>query len=261
MAMILETFSVSKDLQRGMIIVENISKRLSTERWLSTQTTAYCLIAISEFANISGLNKNGLDFSYTLDGGTANKVSTKAALYQVNPDVGNKQKLAIGINNSGKTNMFARIYTEGIPVAGKETDDASNLSIDVIYKDMKGHGLDPENIKQGTDFKAFVTVKNTGQMGDYQNLALTQVVPSGWEIINTRLNQEAGIRADVFDYQDIRDDRVLTYFDLKAGETKSFSILLNATYRGQFYLPMVNCAAMYDNHIYARKAGKWIQVE
>jgi uncharacterized protein YfaS (alpha-2-macroglobulin family) len=261
MAMILQTFSVSKDLQRGMIIVENISKRLSTERWLSTQTTAYCLIAITEFANISGLTKNGLDFSYTLDGGTGNNVSTKAAVYQTKLDVSNKQKLAIGINNNGKTSLFARIYTEGIPVAGKETNNASNLSIDVIYRDMKGNGLDPENIKQGTDFKAFVTIKNTGQMGDYQNMALTQVVPSGWEIINTRLNQEAGIRADVFDYQDIRDDRVLTYFDLKAGETKSFSILLNATYRGQFYLPMVNCAAMYDNHIYARKAGKWIQVE
>jgi uncharacterized protein YfaS (alpha-2-macroglobulin family) len=135
------------------------------------------------------------------------------------------------------------------------------MAIDVVYKDMKDNNLNPENIKQGTDFKAYVTIKNTGQMGDYQNLALTQIVPSGWEIINTRLNQEAGIRSDVFDYQDIRDDRVLTYFNLRPGETKTFSILLNATYKGQFYLPMVSCEAMYDNHIYARKAGKWVKVD
>jgi uncharacterized protein YfaS (alpha-2-macroglobulin family) len=261
MAMMLETFSVSRDMQRGMIVAEIISKRLSTDRWLSTQTTAYCLIAISEFANMSGLTKNGLDFSYSLDGGTNNKVSTTAAVYQVKPDVINKQKLAVGLNNSGTTSLFARIYTEGIPVAGKETDAASNMGIDVVYKDMKDNNLNPENIKQGTDFKAYVTIKNTGQMGDYQNLALTQIVPSGWEIINTRLNQEAGIRSDVFDYQDIRDDRVLTYFNLRPGETKTFSILLNATYKGQFYLPMVSCEAMYDNHIYARKAGKWVKVD
>ncbi len=61
-------------------------------------------------------------------------------------------------------------------------------------------------------------------------------------------------------YQDIRDDRVYTYFDLNKNSTKTFKIILNAAYLGRFYLPTVYCEAMYDNEIYSRKAGKWIEV-
>jgi alpha-2-macroglobulin len=261
MAMMLETFTLQKDMQRGMILAENMSKRLSTDRWLSTQTTAYCLIAISDFAGVSGLDNNGMTFSYAVDGSSSAKVASKAVVYQIKPEVGNKQKLTVNVNNGGKASLFARVYAEGIPTAGKETDESSNLAIEVTYKDMKGNDLNPASIKQGTDFKAIIKVSNTGNMGYLENLALTQVVPSGWEIINTRMTQEAGTSSDVFDYQDIRDDRVLTYFNLRGGESKTFSVLLNATYRGTFYMPVISCEAMYDNRIYARKAGKWVKIE
>jgi uncharacterized protein YfaS (alpha-2-macroglobulin family) len=50
-------------------------------------------------------------------------------------------------------------------------------------------------------------------------------------------------------YQDIRDDRVYSYFDLGAGAIKTFKVLLNASYNGTYYLPGVNCEAMYDNSV------------
>jgi uncharacterized protein YfaS (alpha-2-macroglobulin family) len=93
-------------------------------------------------------------------------------------------------------------------------------------------------------------------------MALSQIFPSGWEIRNTRFEGTSGAYdLSVPDYQDIRDDRVYTYFDLAAGKAKTFRILLSATYAGKFYLPEVKCAAMYDNRIIALKPGKWIHVE
>jgi alpha-2-macroglobulin len=62
-------------------------------------------------------------------------------------------------------------------------------------------------------------------------------------------------------YQDIRDDRVYTYFDLYKNETKTFRVILNAAYNGKFYLPNVSCEAMYDNEINNTKPGKWVIVE
>ena len=60
-----------------------------------------------------------------------------------------------------------------------------------------------------------------------------------------------------YSYQDIRDDRVLTYFNLRRGETKVFTIRLQATYAGNFILPAVQCEAMYDATVQARsKAGR-----
>ena len=71
--------------------------------------------------------------------------------------------------------------------------------------------------------------------------------PSGWEIRNLRLdNMESSRVKSQPEYQDIRDDRVYTYFDLKAGETKTVEMLLNASYLGRFYLPPVGVEAMYD---------------
>ena len=55
----------------------------------------------------------------------------------------------------------------------------------------------------------------------------------------------------------MRDDRVLTYFDLKRGDSKQFAIRLQATYAGSFILPAVQCEAMYNTAVQARtRAGK-----
>jgi hypothetical protein len=61
-------------------------------------------------------------------------------------------------------------------------------------------------------------------------------------------------------YQDVRDDRVYTFYDLKNGESKTFTLLLNASYLGKYYLPTVYSEAMYDRSINARQHGKWVEV-
>jgi uncharacterized protein YfaS (alpha-2-macroglobulin family) len=93
------------------------------------------------------------------------------------------------------------------------------------------------------------------------NIALTQMVPSGWEIRNTRLfESEYGIKEGAFDYRDIKDDRVNTYFALNRGETKTFLLILNAAYKGDFYQPSVWCEAMYTPDCYSWYPGKQVKV-
>src|SRR5690606_40807988 len=63
----------------------------------------------------------------------------------------------------------------------------------------------------------------------------------GWEIHNARMDEnESALKNSAFTYQDIRDDRVYTYFDLHTNESKTFTLLLNAAYEGKYYLPAVN---------------------
>jgi uncharacterized protein YfaS (alpha-2-macroglobulin family) len=134
------------------------------------------------------------------------------------------------------------------------------LSIDVVYTDPDGNGIDIERLDQGDDFVAAVSVTNRTDM-NLDNLALSHIVPSGWEIHNTRLDdaEEEGGRPDL-DYEDIRDDRVYRYFGLKKGETKVFMTLLNAAYLGRYYLPTVSVEAMYDVSKQARTKGQWVEV-
>jgi len=67
-------------------------------------------------------------------------------------------------------------------------------------------------------------------------------------------------KADYGDYQDIRDDRVYTYFNLSPGSSRTFKTILTASYSGTYYLPAVSCEAMYDNSVSARKKGREVKV-
>ena len=126
---------------------------------------------------------------------------------------------------------------------------------------MNGDSLDITSLQHGIDFYARVTVKNPGTFGYLDNMALSQIFPSGWEIINTRmLDLGASLKSDKSDYIDFRDDRVNTFFDLNKGEQKSFVVLLNAAYQGKFYLPATNCGAMYNNEVNANSGGGWVNV-
>jgi uncharacterized protein YfaS (alpha-2-macroglobulin family) len=107
----------------------------------------------------------------------------------------------------------------------------------------------------------------------FNELALSQVFPSGWEILSSRLSGIETGGSSVSDYQDLRDDRVYTYFDMPwtpappqgstsaaTNEVRTYRIQLNASYAGKYYLPAVNCQAMYDSRIRATVPGRWVEV-
>lgn len=74
------------------------------------------------------------------------------------------------------------------------------------------------------------------------------------------MDGEGPFKSSAATYQDIRDDRVYTFFNIKEGEILYYYIQLNATYPGKYYLPSTLCQAMYDNTITASSAGKWVEV-
>jgi len=97
---------------------------------------------------------------------------------------------------------------------------------------------------------------------DLRNLALTQALPSGWEIMNERMTDvENKYKSSGFSHQDIRDDRIHTYFDLAPGKSKVFYKRMTATYQGDYYLPNQVCKAMYDEAIQATVSGQMIAVK
>jgi alpha-2-macroglobulin len=120
-----------------------------------------------------------------------------------------------------------------------------------------------------------VEVRNTTRL-HLRNIALTEIMPSGWEIHNERLNDEGNAtgereernnydryrnaNAARADYVDIRDDRVMQYFSLEQGGTIRFQTRVNAAYRGRFYLPGIVAEAMYDATMHASSAGRWTEV-
>jgi len=263
-AMILETLSLLKRNEEGVKLYRRLSEELSDgQSWLSTQTTAYALIACLKFMEGYEVGK-GLQFSYALSGADRVEASSGLDIVQVMVPVAQGGATPISLSNKGEGTLFVRTIAQGVPKTGQEQATSNGLQLSVKYEDGAGNAIDPTAIEQGTNFMASVTVRNPGLQGDYQEMALAQVFPSGWEIINYRImgNAAPSNKDDGgdFDYRDIRDDRVYTFFDLPAGSQKTFKVQLNASYQGTFYLPAVECAAMYDRTISATTMGQEVKV-
>jgi hypothetical protein len=238
-------------------LVEEISADLSKDLWHSTQSIAYSLMAIARYVGSHEMDDSPR-FTYAAGNGELVEIEMDAPIYSRElvdfPVTGEQVKL----ENMSKRDLYIKIFSAGIPRAGDEIEASNGLHLAVKYSSMDGDALDIGNLRQGQDFVADILVRNLTDF-KLENIALTQIVASGWEVHNTRLAGEQ--KPDKIDYQDIRDDRVLTYFGLEPLEQKSFQVLLNASYLGRYYLPGVNVEAMYDAGNHARNTGQWVTIK
>ena len=264
-AMILETLILMKRDRDALQQAKKVSQNLAQENWFSTQSTAFALMAMGRLAEqLSGT----LDFTWSWNGKQQPAVKSAKAVYE--KEIATSPKSGtVSVKNQGKGALSVDLITRTQLLNDTLPAIADNIRLDVKYTDMAGSPISVEDIRQGTDFMSAVTLSNISGTSDYSNLALTHIIPSGWEIYNERMivpeasssnSNEANTpesSADKYTYKDIRDDRVLTYFDLRRGESKTFTVRLQATYAGNFILPAIQCEAMYDAAVQARtKAGR-----
>ena len=263
-AMILETLILMNRERDALQQAKVVSKNLSQEDWFSTQSTAFALMAMGRLAEkLSGT----LDFVWSWNDKQQPAVKSAKAVFE--KEIATTPKSGtVSVKNQGKGALSVDLITRTQLLNDTLPAISDNLRMDIRYANLNGTPLSVNDIIQGTDFMAITSISNISGTSDYTNLALTHIIPSGWEIYNERMvapktenvaADGSGQSVSKYSYQDIRDDRVLTYFNLRRGETKVFTVRLQATYAGNFILPAVQCEAMYDVNVQARsKAGRTI---
>ena len=261
-AMILETLILMNRERDALQQAKVVSKNLSQEDWFSTQSTAFALMAMGRLAEkLSGT----LDFVWSWNDKQQPAVKSAKAVFE--KEIATTPKSGtVSVKNQGKGALSVDLITRTQLLNDTLPAISDNLRMDIRYANLNGTPLSVNDIIQGTDFMAITSISNISGTSDYTNLALTHIIPSGWEIYNERMvapktenvaADGSGQSVSKYSYQDIRDDRVLTYFNLRRGETKVFTVRLQATYAGNFILPAVQCEAMYDVNVQARsKAGR-----
>ncbi|MBK6755240.1 MAG: hypothetical protein IPG69_17050 [Flavobacteriales bacterium] len=239
-------------------VVRRLAQRLGDGQWLSTQSTAFALMAVARYASKNALG-DGLNFQVTV-GGKTSDVRTGRSIWRMQLPIPDGTA-TVRLNNQGQAQLFLRTIRTGTLVIGQEPPTHQGLDLRVTYTTLDGRPVDVTALTQGTDLLATTEVTHTGSLDRYENLALTQVLPSGWELRNARMEGLEQSYPDApFDHQDIRDDRVLTYFSLGRGQKATFHLRLTAAYAGRYYLPGAVCEAMYDRSIQARTPGKNVAV-
>ena len=250
------------DERSAQPLASSLSETLSSTEWLDTQSTAFALIALSNYQRQHPM-EDKMVFHYAL-GDEQGDVESESPLWSKvlieNTQPGTAQ---LTLRNEGKATLYARLILAGIAEQGEEKPYSHGLSLAVSYVDMDGRPIDIANLSQGDNFVANVTIRNRSAY-PIRHIVLSQLIPAGWEILNTRAIRsasfsggEAGIQ-----YQDMRDDRIYSHIDLlPSGREVAVRVNLCAVYPGSFYLPPVSCEAMYDSATRANTKGQWISVK
>jgi uncharacterized protein YfaS (alpha-2-macroglobulin family) len=237
-------------------LIQEIGEVTSSDLWLSTNETATILLALSSFYGTAG--SEPYNFTLAWDDNKAEKIESSVLVekrtYENFPAEGRDLSLA----NNSKNPLYMTVYTKGIPAAGQEETFSRGLEIKVIYRDLKMNPVEISAITQGSDLLVDVEIRNN-TVRQLQNLVLTHLVASGFQIKNPLFSSD-NRPVKNYDYQDVRDDRIYSYFSLNPGESKTFLVALNASYLGRFYQPGIAVEAMYDDSVQANTRGQWVNI-
>jgi uncharacterized protein YfaS (alpha-2-macroglobulin family) len=260
----LQTLCLLKRNTEATETARKIAETLSSDIWLSTQETAFALLGVSDYMSRFQTGETPA-FSYTIGGKTQTIKTDKAIWSETLPEAAG-ETADLELKNTGKASLFVRLIARGTPRQDEVEAYAHNVSLNVRYTDAGGQPVDVSRLEQGTNLVALVTVRNTS-LSTLQNLAVTQVFPSGWEILNTRYLDGAESASSTaipqgVSSRDIRDDRIYSYIDyLEPGREVTLRTNLTAVYAGRFHLPPVYCESMYDNLTQANTEGQYVEVE
>ena len=226
--------------------INEVCRMMSSNRWMDTQTTAFSLFVLGKYAEKMNISNTNLSANVKVNGEERNLNTNMASVgFGFTPKVGSN---TVEIKNNTDQKMMASIFTK-TAVAEYDMEESGNLiKMTVNYFTKSGAAANLSALTPGTDLRVVMTVQNPSE---YQvtELALSYYLPSGWELVNERVNGEMTGNEGA-KHIDLRDDRAYFYFDLMPGAKKTFTLKANATYEGNYMIPAVRCEDMYNAEIY-----------
>lgn len=260
-AIVVNTLMQTNQKTRAADLVRDVAYALGSGQWMNTQELGFAFMAIARFLGSEPLKEH--TFEIVFPDGTKQAVVLDAPVLYI--DITNEawDGKEVKINNQSAETLFIRVSMSGKPIEYTSRTENNHLRMSIKFSDTQGRRIDVSRLARGTDVIAQIQITNSGSRLQYlDNIALTQIFPSGWEIHNERLTDYGDfLKNSMMDYRDIRDDRVYTYFDIySVNNAQTYSVLLTATYPGRYFMPDVYCEAMYDKEVFARGGGGWVEV-
>ena len=225
------------------MLVKNLSEAASDgKRWRTTQDNAFAFLALGKIMkkqadrNYSGIFKlNGEHFA---DFDATETRYTDAAW----------DGARIQLNVEGEGSCYYYWSAFGIQRDSFIEEYERELQVRRRYFNKNGEELTGTFV-HGDLIVSEITVK--ALTANLENVVVVDMLPTGFEIENPRLESRAGIpwlKAQGFkpDYIDIRDDRLIFFGTFPRQRERKFYYALRAVTQGEFTLPPIAAEAMYD---------------
>lgn len=224
-------------------LVQTLTQSANSGRWYSTQDNAYAFLALGKILRQqASTNYTG---TVRVNGETLSTFDPTNHRFTSEDWTG--QEISLELDGTGTAYYYWK--AEGLPNTLTVPAYDNDLSVRRRFLYEDGSPITDLNaIPQGEVVVAEITVQALTE--DLENVAVIDLLPTGLEIENPRLQSRRGIDwigEDVYTptYMDIRDDRIIFYGDFYQGQTAKLYYALRAVTAGSFALPPIRAEAMY----------------
>lgn len=256
-------------------LLKDLTTQLSSNNYLSTQSMGYALYAFAQSLNIKeSASENFMDATLNLDGKNIRLNQNDEQSFEFN-----KGKAVI----ESKKELFVDFIAEGFLKEAKSLADNSGTANQYIELSSKFYNANTVELSNGHFSEAALYMEDTFKSSDsiyietairlkdnapvsyLENVALTQLLPSGFEVSSNLLDKDNKLISTVqntpeLDFVDTRDDKIMWFMSLKKGKTLYLRARLNVVTPGKFIMPGTYAEAMYDNNFQAFEKARTITV-
>ncbi len=257
-------------------LYSNLIIHLEHKEYLSTNELSYSLMSIGQVLKDKHMNEKR-EGEITITDMTSNetfnfKFTDRMKVIDIPQSWSSKLQVEVEESLSDKIVMTVVENYKSIQI--KQTNSENGLALQYNFF-MEGVRIDPETIKAGDRFDVVVGIEAKQTVAN-KNYVISIPLPACWEP-----DQVGLINGNSFDYgrditlaedingnetnskkyiltepthKEIRDDRVLFFFDLY-GSNPAFKVSLTAVTKGEFEMASVKALNMYYGNYNASKAG------
>lgn len=237
-------------------LAQQLSSMVQDQTYMNTQERSFTFLA---FGKIAAKNKNAdIKGVVKANGKEIGKFDGKDLIIE-DASLLNKN---ITIESTGSGDLYYFWSTRGLTSDGSYVQEDSKLKVRKTFYDRWGKQMDLRNVQQNDLIVVKITLQTS--TGFVDNIAITDILPAGFEIENDRLRSTSSLTwikdQSTPEYEDIRDDRI-NIFTQGSTQIRTFYYTVRAVTPGTFKMGPVSAMAMYDESYHSYHGDGWVKIK
>ncbi|MFL5747441.1 MAG: alpha-2-macroglobulin family protein [Niastella sp.] len=238
------------------VMAKHVADKMKQRYWYSTQECAFSFLSLGKMARAA--SKATVSAEVKVNGKTVGSVST-SPLKLTAKQLGGTN---IDITSKGEGRLYYYWQSEGISVSGAYKEEDSYIKVRRRFFDRYGRAVDGNTFTQNDLVVVQITLEKS-YSGDVDNIAISDILPAGFEIENPRTKEIPGMEwikdAATPTALDVRDDRI-NLFDNLGSSRKTYYYAVRAVSPGNYRMGPVSAEAMYNGEYHSYNGGGVIRV-
>ncbi len=238
------------------VMAKHVADKLKERTWYSTQECAFSFLALGKLSRAA--NAATVTATIKAKGKTIAQFNGKDISLSDKELGGNAMELI----TSGEGRLYYYWQSEGVSKSGQYTQEDNYIKIRRQFFDRYGRRISEHVFRQNDLVIVQLTLERSFS-GNVYNVAMTDILPAGFEIENPRTREIPGMDwikdASTPVSLDVRDDRINIFDDLVSNK-QVYYYAVRAVSPGIYKMGPVAADAMYNGEYHSYHGAGTIQV-